>query len=161
MILGSKSSNSALTSSAFLPMDLTIVSFSVSYITNMSRKVKILLGIFLPIIIISAGFGIIFLTANWPAVWNSDSPIIDFPLANSNAVGGIWGFGDHDGEFHGGIDFICNESVNIIACCKLRIKMVDTFLNDVNGFWQTSIRLQYSFGLSYIFQVYFHLQYAC
>ena len=110
----------------------------------MSRKVKIFLGIFIPLIVIGAAFGTIFLTVNWPVVWSKESPIIDFPLANSGIVECIWGYGDHEGEFHNGIDFICNTSVEIIAWCKLRVKMISTFKNEGNGFWQTNVKFQYN-----------------
>ena len=110
----------------------------------MSRKVKILLGIFIPIIIIGAGLGITLLTINWPVVWNSEPPVIEFPFANSNTIGGIWGYGEHGGEFHGGIDFIINTSAEIIAWCKLRVKGITIHHNEYNGFWQTNVYFQFS-----------------
>jgi hypothetical protein len=128
-------------------MILNILSF-------MSRKVKILLGIFIPIIVIGAGFGITFLTLKWPAVLTKAPPVIGFPLVDSNVIDGIWGFGDHNGEFHGGIDFIINTSVDIIAVCKLRVIMVSTFQNDANGRWQTNVNLQYNwkYEFEYLFE---------
>lgn len=75
---------------------------------------------------------------------NSEPPVIDFPLADSTVIGSIWGYGDHNGEFHNGIDFICNTSVEVIAWCKLRVKMITTFKNEGNGFWQTNVRFQYN-----------------
>jgi hypothetical protein len=110
----------------------------------MSRKTKkILLGIFIPILVLSTGIGITFLTINWPVVWSSDPPLIDLPLDSTN-VEMIWGYGNHSGEFHNGIDFICNSSVDIIAWCKLRVTYITTFKNEGNGFWQTNVKFQYN-----------------
>jgi hypothetical protein len=110
----------------------------------MSRKVKILLGIFIPIVVIGAGLGITLLTINWPVYWHKEPPVIELPFANSNAISHIWGYGDHNGEFHGGIDFIINTSLDIIAWCKLRVKGINTFQNEYNGFWQTNVYFQFS-----------------
>ena len=109
-----------------------------------SRRKKILLGIFIPTMVICVGFGITFLTIYWPIVWNQEPPVIGFPLSDSDDVVRIWGFGNHDGEWHGGIDFICNSSVEIVAWCKLRVNHVVMFQNEVNGFWQTNVYFQYS-----------------
>lgn len=57
----------------------------------MSRKVKILLGIFIPIIVIGAGVGGLFLTMYWPAVWSSAPPVLDIPIENTDVVDIIWG----------------------------------------------------------------------
>ena len=120
----------------------------------MSRKVKILLGIFIPIIIISAGLGVTYLTINWPATLSKEPPITVFPVANTGVIGGIWGFGDHGGEFHCGLDFIINASVDIIAVCKMRVTMITKFQNEFNGCWQTNVHLRYNwkYSFEYLFE---------
>ncbi|MHA1367699.1 MAG: hypothetical protein ACTSP5_14990 [Candidatus Heimdallarchaeota archaeon] len=52
----------------------------------MSRKVKILLGIFIPVIVIGAGVGGLFLAVNWPAVWSSAPPVMAIPIENTDVV---------------------------------------------------------------------------
>ena len=119
----------------------------------MSRKVKILLGIFIPIIVIGAGVGGLFLTVNWPAVWSSTPPVMAIPIENTDVVDIIWGYGDHSGDFHNGIDYGCNTSVNVIAWCKLLVKGIRTWFNEKGGHWQTSVNFQYNW--KYTFDVAF------
>ncbi|MHA1125211.1 MAG: hypothetical protein ACTSO7_04380 [Candidatus Heimdallarchaeota archaeon] len=115
----------------------------------MSRKVKILLGIFIPIIVIGAAVGVYALVIFWPAVWTNAPPVLEIPIENTDVVDIIWGYGDHGGDFHNGIDYGCNASVNVIAWCKLRVKSIRTWFNDAGGHWQTNVGFQYNWKYSF------------
>jgi len=112
----------------------------------MKKSSKILLGVFIPLIIIGAGFGGIKLyeVIRDRRYANLDPPSIDFPVENSEIIHIIWGYGDQGGDFHNGIDFGCNTSVNIVAWCDMVVTRVETWFNDKGGHWQTNVNLEYN-----------------
>jgi len=112
----------------------------------LEKKTKILLGIFIPIIIIGAGIGGLFLgkTIQDYRVSKLPAPIIEFPVENTDLIHIIWGYGNQSGDFHNGIDFGCNASVNIIAWCDMTVVDIDTFYNDAGGHWQTNVFLEFN-----------------
>ena len=114
----------------------------------MKRKAKILLGIFIPILLIGSGIGGFALWFFWPATWSTEPPILEFPVENTDVIHAIGGYGDTGlGFFHNGIDFGCNESVNIIAACDVRVigKQTWMYATDPDR-WQTSLQMRTSFG---------------
>jgi murein DD-endopeptidase MepM/ murein hydrolase activator NlpD len=120
-------------------------------VKKLERKTKILLGIFIPIIIIGAGVGTVFLASYIQEVrkQNLPAPVIEFPVENLEIIHIIWGYGDHGGEFHNGIDFGCNTSVNIIAWCDMIVEDVKMFLNEGAGLWQTNVELKFNDRFSF------------
>lgn len=78
------------------------------------------------------------------AIANLDPPIVDFPVENPDVIHILWGYGDQGGDFHNGIDFGCNTSVNILAWCDLTVTDIDTFFNDAGGHWQTNVALEFN-----------------
>ena len=109
----------------------------------MERKAKILLGIFIPIIVIGGSLGGFALYQKLTEPKLKEPPILDFPVANPDVIDIIWGYGIQDGEHHNGIDFGCNTSVDIIVWCDLTVIDINTFYNDAGGHWQTNIFLEY------------------
>jgi murein DD-endopeptidase MepM/ murein hydrolase activator NlpD len=120
---------------------------------RMKKKRKILLSVFISITIIAAGFGGFALYKFWPATWSKNPPVIILPIQNFNVIDCIWGYGDHNGSFHNGIDFGCNASVDVYAWCKLRVVEISTWFNADGGHWQTNILFrnnwQYSFDVAF------------
>ncbi|MHA1555981.1 MAG: M23 family metallopeptidase [Candidatus Heimdallarchaeota archaeon] len=118
----------------------------------MKKKTKIFLGIFIPLVIIGAGIGgiqlVIFI--NDKMVANLDAPLIDFPVENTDVIHIIWGYGDQGGDFHNGIDYGCNTSVNIIAWCDMTVEDITTFYNDAGGHWQTNVQLEFNKRFSFV-----------
>ena len=108
----------------------------------MSRKGRILLIIFISLTIIGAGVGGFVLWSSWPAVWSRDPPVLDFPVEDSNVIHIIQGYGDMPwGDFHNGIDFGCNTSVNILAPCEVRVTGISSWMYATDpDRWQTSVR---------------------
>lgn len=124
----------------------------------MKKIGKILLGIFIPIIIIGAGLGGFAIWDNWekrPAEWTFAAPVLDFPVANLSVIHIIGGYGYTPwGTFHNGIDFGCNASVNILAPCNVRVSYIETWLySPENGLWQTEVHFattwNYEFCLTF------------
>jgi hypothetical protein len=108
----------------------------------MKRRGKILLGIFIPLIVIGAGAGGFALFMKWPADWSQEAPVLDFPVENPAVIHILGGYGDVPwGDWHNGIDFGCNVSVNILAPCDVRVIGISTWLyaHDPDR-WQTSVR---------------------
>ena len=116
----------------------------------MSRKKRILLIVTITISIIIVGFGGFLLFMQWPAVWSKEPPVLDFPVANPDAIHIIGGYGMTPwGSFHNGIDFGCNISVNILAPCELRVKDIDTWMYATDpDRWQTVVQFQYNWQYS-------------
>ncbi|NHJ38408.1 MAG: M23 family metallopeptidase [Asgard group archaeon] len=121
----------------------------------MKRKGKILLGIFIPIIVLGASFGGFILYRKWPATWSRDAPILDFPVENSAVIHIIGGYGYVPwGGFHNGIDFGCNTSVNILASCDVRVIGIRTWLYAYDpDRWQTSV--QFTINWAYYLEIAF------
>ena len=121
-------------------------------VNSMEKRTKILLGIFIPIMIIGAGIGGLFLASyiHDVRIQNLPAPIIDFPVENTDIIHIIWGYGDQGGDFHNGIDFGCNISVNIIAWCDLIVEDISTFYNDKGGHWQTNVGLKFNERFNFV-----------
>ncbi|NHJ87417.1 MAG: M23 family metallopeptidase [Asgard group archaeon] len=121
----------------------------------MKKSIKILLGIIIPIIIIGAGFGGLFLFKHIKEsrIASLDPPIIEFPVENIDVINIVWGYGYHDDFFHSGIDFCVNTSVNIIASCNVTVLKIESFYNELGGTWQTNVFLEYN--EKYIFNIAF------
>lgn len=121
----------------------------------MKRKTKIFLGIFIPILLIGSGIGGFVLWSIWPATWSTDPPVLEFPVENIDVIHALGGYGDTGlGFFHNGIDFGCNESVNIIASCDVRVIEIKTWMYATDpDRWQTSVRMRTTFG--YILEIAF------
>lgn len=112
----------------------------------MARKRKVFLAIFIPILILGAGIGIVFLGGyiRDQRIQNLPAPVVDFPVENTDVIHIIWGYGNQSGNFHNGIDFGCNDSVNIIAWCDMIVEDITMFYNDVGGHWQTNVFLKFN-----------------
>ena len=118
----------------------------------MKKRSKILLGIFIPIIILSSVVGGLYLnqiiTKN--RILKLDPPLIDFPVANTSVIDVIWGYGYHNDIFHGGIDFVVNDSTDIIASCMLEIAKIEMWLN--GDLWQTTLSMKYNDRFYFLIQ---------
>ncbi|MFW9923210.1 MAG: hypothetical protein ACFFDW_08000 [Candidatus Thorarchaeota archaeon] len=115
----------------------------------MKRKFKILLGIFIPLIIIGAGAGGFALWVYWPAELSREAPVLDFPVAVTTVIHIIGGYGITPwGSFHNGIDFGCNATVEILAPCDLRMTGIRTWMysTDPPDRWQTSVQFRTTWG---------------
>jgi hypothetical protein len=111
----------------------------------MQRKRKIVLIIILGIVVIVGGFGGYALYRLNPAHWTSDSVQISFPLADTQYINAIQGYGEMTwGDFHNGIDIGVNHSTELIAWCDMRIIALKTWYNEKGGHWQTNIAGAYS-----------------
>ena len=109
----------------------------------MSRKGRIFLIIFISLTVIGAGIGGFALYAFWPADWTREPPVLDFPVVNPDVIHVIQGYGDMLwGDFHNGIDFGCNVSVNIVAPCDVRVVGIKTWMYATDpDRWQTSLQM--------------------
>ena len=112
----------------------------------MSRKVKILLGVLIPIVVIAGGLGGFALWNYWPAVWSSAPPEMAFSIEDPDVIHILGGFRE---ETHNGIDYGCNTSVNVLAWCKLRVTGIRTWFNERGGHWQTNVHLQYNWKYNF------------
>ncbi|MBN1328318.1 MAG: M23 family metallopeptidase [Candidatus Heimdallarchaeota archaeon] len=112
----------------------------------MKKGIKILLGVFIPLMIIGAGIGVVKISELIKNRHTAtlEPPSIDFPVENIDIIHIIWGYGNQSGDFHNGIDFGCNTSVNIIAWCDMTVVDVTTFYNEDGGHWQTNVFLEYN-----------------
>ncbi|NHJ86052.1 MAG: M23 family metallopeptidase [Asgard group archaeon] len=121
----------------------------------MSRKGRIILIIFIIFTIIGAGVGGFFLWYSWPAVWSRDTPVLDFPVEDISVIHVIQGYGDMSwGDFHNGIDFGCNTSVNILAPCDVRVIGMKTWMYATDpDRWQTSV--QFNINWDYTLEIAF------
>ncbi|MFW9923088.1 MAG: hypothetical protein ACFFDW_07335 [Candidatus Thorarchaeota archaeon] len=121
----------------------------------MSRKARIFLAIFIPIMLICAGFGGFFLWLKWPATWSRGAPVLAFPVENSSVIHIIQGYGNMPWDnFHNGIDFGCNTSVNILAPCAVRVTGMKTWMYATDpDRWQTSV--QFTFNWFYTLDIAF------
>ena len=117
----------------------------------MSRKKRVILAIIISLTVIGVGFGSFALYAYWPAVWNRDMPVLEFPVEDLDVIHVIQGYGDMPwGDFHNGIDFGCNESVNILAPCDLRVVGIKTWLYATDpDRWQTSVQ----FNINWVYRL--------
>ncbi|HUT82591.1 MAG TPA: hypothetical protein VMZ29_15450 [Candidatus Bathyarchaeia archaeon] len=115
----------------------------------MKQRSKILLGIFIPIIIIGSSLGVFALWAYLPAEWSREAPVLEFPVALVEVIHIIGGYGYVPwGGFHNGIDFGCNTSVNILAPCNVRVVGIRTWMysTDPPDRWQTSVQFITTWG---------------
>ena len=93
-------------------------------------------------VIIVGGLGGFFVYKFAPAHWNFEPVEIEFPIHVDyvDNITKIRGYGIMDDQsFHNGIDFGPNCSVELIACCDLRITDVKTWFDEERGTGQTSI----------------------
>jgi len=114
----------------------------------MKRKTRIILLVLIPIILVVSGIGGYSLWNFWPATWSTEPPVLDFPVENTDVIHIIGGYGNTGlGFFHNGIDFGCNDSVNILAPCDLRVFDIRTWLYATDpDRWQTSVRMRTNIG---------------
>lgn len=121
----------------------------------MKRKTRIILLGLVPIILVISGIGGFALWNIWPATWSTEPPVLDFPVENTDVIHIIGGYGNTGlGFFHNGIDFGCNDSVNILAPCDLRVFDIRTWLYATNpDRWQTSVRMRTNIG--YVLEIAF------
>ncbi|MBN1331115.1 MAG: peptidoglycan DD-metalloendopeptidase family protein [Candidatus Heimdallarchaeota archaeon] len=114
----------------------------------MRRRNKILLGIFVPLLLIGSGIGGLALYFTLPAEWSRDAPVLDFPVALIEVIHIIGGYGYVPwGGFHNGIDFGCNVSVNILAPCDVRVIGIRTWMYAPGpDRWQTSVQFITTWG---------------
>ena len=111
----------------------------------MGKKRKIGLIILLSITVIGLGFGGFVLWKMAPAHWTADPIQIAFPISDTQYIDALQGFGEMPwGDFHNGIDFGVNHSVELIAPCDLRITGLKTWYNEGGGHWQTNIGGSYN-----------------
>jgi hypothetical protein len=107
----------------------------------MKRNLKIMLGVIITSSIVIVGFiGVLtinhFLRNNIQD-YDDTPPLLLFPVENITRLEYLYGYNMTDPELnHNGIDFIINETVNIIASCNFTVN--DKGLADINaaGFWQ-------------------------
>lgn len=120
-----------------------------------SRKKKIFLGIFISVLIIGLGISGIFLyrIIRQHQLANLPTPVLDFPVANTDVIDIIWGYGDHEGNFHNGIDFGNNDTMTIIAWCELEVGDIQVWYNEIGGHWQVNLNLIFNarvrFGVNF------------
>ena len=114
----------------------------------MKRKTRIILLVLIAITLVGSGIGGFALWNFWPATWSSEPPVLDFPVENTDVIHIMAGYGNIGlGFFHNGIDFGCNDSVNIIAPCDLRVIGIKTWLYATDpDRWQTSVRMRTNIG---------------
>jgi len=107
------------------------------------RKNGLILGV--SIFVIVAGIGGFMLWKFIPAHWSTDRMQIIFPIADIQYIDKIQGWGATPwNDFHNGIDFGSNQSVELIAWCDIRISGLKTWFNDGGGHWQTNIAGNYN-----------------
>ncbi len=116
----------------------------------MSRKRQIILIVLITVLIIGAGVGGFALWSFWPADWSRDAPTLEFPVENTNVIHILGGYGNTPyGFWHNGIDFGCNDSVNILAPCNLRLIGIKTWMYATDpDRWQTSVRFTINWAYS-------------
>jgi murein DD-endopeptidase MepM/ murein hydrolase activator NlpD len=113
----------------------------------MNRKQKTWIIVCISIFIIIGGFGGFLLWKTYPAHWNTDRVQIIFPIPDIPTIQNIQGFGETpSNSFHNGIDFGTNQSVEVIACCDMRIIEIKTWYNDGGGHWQTNVIGKYNWN---------------
>ena len=113
----------------------------------MKKGTKIFLVIFIPIAIIGAGLGgyKIYEVIRDSKIRNLDAPILEFPVVNIDAIHIIWGYGYHGDNFHGGIDYGCNDSVYIKAPCDLQVFYIETWIYTTDPvLWQTKVKMEFN-----------------
>jgi murein DD-endopeptidase MepM/ murein hydrolase activator NlpD len=120
-----------------------------------SRKKKIFLGIFIPIVIFGLGLGGINLGIyiKYKYLASLPAPEIDFPIANTEVIHIIWGYGDHEGNFHDGIDYGNNQTMAVVAWCDLEVGEIEVWYNEGGGHWQVNTHFiynkRYGFGIGF------------
>ncbi|MHA1156518.1 MAG: M23 family metallopeptidase [Candidatus Heimdallarchaeota archaeon] len=114
----------------------------------MKRKTRIILLVLIPIILVVSGIGGFALWSFWPATFSTEPPVLDFPVENTDVIHVIAGYGNIGlGFFHNGIDFGCNDSVNIVASCDLRVIGIKTWLYATDpDRWQTGVQMRTNIG---------------
>jgi hypothetical protein len=110
----------------------------------MKRKWKITLGISISLIVIIGGFlgGIAlnnFLRENGITT-NNNPPVLEFPVENIEVLIRIGGYIWNDTvQIHNGIDFIINDTANIVASCNMTVNDKSLFYNELGDHWQAGI----------------------
>ena len=116
----------------------------------MSRKKKTFLIVFSIIFIIVGGGGGYILYKMWPATWARGAPSMGFPIANTDVIHILGGYGPKPWmDLHNGIDYGCNDSVYIIAWCDMRVRGIKFWFNDGGGHWQTNVGLAYNWKYTF------------
>ncbi len=120
-----------------------------------TRKKKILLGIFVPLVVFGLGVSGIYIGSivKRQLLAKLSGPVLDFPVVNPGVIDVIWGYGDHGGDFHNGIDFGNNDTMTVVAWCDLEVGEIDVWYNELGGHWQVNLDLifnaRYRFGVGF------------
>jgi hypothetical protein len=113
----------------------------------MERKWKLVLGISLSIIVLSgSSVGIIFLVnflQDNNTTSNNEPPVMDFPVENIEVLSMISAFiWNETVQIHNGIDFMINDTANIIAPCNMTVNDKSLFYNALGDHWQAGLSFE-------------------
>ncbi|MHA1171323.1 MAG: M23 family metallopeptidase [Candidatus Heimdallarchaeota archaeon] len=111
----------------------------------MERKWKITLGLLISLIIVIGGVagGLLlnnYLRNNDSSDFNNDPPILAFPVANTEVLAALYGFiWNETHQIHNGIDFMINDTANIVAPCNMTVNDKSLFYNELGDHWQAGL----------------------
>jgi hypothetical protein len=109
---------------------------------NMDKK-KVAIGLIIIFACAGAGLGIyVYYIYSMPLSPGQD-PSLNLPFTDSSHLEGIQGFGQiNPTYYHNGIDFMFNDTTQILAAYGGSILEVKFWYNDKGGHWQTNVRIQ-------------------
>ena len=100
-------------------------------------------GLIMLVVFVGGGLGGFLIYLSLLPLPNGQDPSLNLPIADEAHLYMIQGFGQvNPTYYHNGIDFILNNTTQIVAACDGFVSNVRFWYNDKGGHWQTNVNVQ-------------------